>query len=95
MGLTPDEALDFFDKSGVVVRRSGMLDGEAIGYMAIENDPALKKKYRLRDQDGADGELARSDDRTGQGRAQSSIDHDLVDRERMAVYQLHQSLWTV
>ncbi len=45
MGLTPDDALDFFDKSGVVVRRSGMLDGEAIGYMAIENDPALKKQY--------------------------------------------------
>ena len=45
MGLPPDEALDFFDKSGVVVRRSGMLDGEAIGYMAIENDPALKKQY--------------------------------------------------
>ena len=39
------QTLDFFDKSGVLVRRSGMLDGEAIGYMAIENDPALKKQY--------------------------------------------------
>ncbi len=45
MNLPPDEALDFFDKNGVVVRRSGMLDGEAIGYMAIENDADLKKKY--------------------------------------------------
>ena len=44
MDLPPDEALDFFDKSGVVVRRSGMLDGEAIGYMAIEEDPDLKKE---------------------------------------------------
>jgi hypothetical protein len=45
MGLAPQDALDFFDKRGVVVRRSGMLDGEAIGYMAIENDPELKKQY--------------------------------------------------
>ncbi len=44
MGLPPDQALDFFDRNGVVVRRSGMLDGEAIGYMAIEDDPDLKKK---------------------------------------------------
>ena len=35
--------LDFFDQNGVVVRRSGMLDGEAIGYMAIEEDPDLKE----------------------------------------------------
>ncbi len=45
MGLTPDQALDFFDRNGVVVRRSGMLDGEMIGYMAIEQDPALRKLY--------------------------------------------------
>jgi beta-galactosidase len=44
-GMPPDQALDFLDKSGIVVRRSGMLDGEAIGYMAIETDPALQKKY--------------------------------------------------
>jgi hypothetical protein len=44
MNLPPDDALDFFDKSGVVVRRSGMLDGEGIGYMAIEEDPDLKEK---------------------------------------------------
>ncbi|MGA2034489.1 MAG: glycoside hydrolase family 2 TIM barrel-domain containing protein [Thermoguttaceae bacterium] len=41
--LPPEEALAFFDRQGVVVRRSGMLDGEAIGYMAVENDAALKK----------------------------------------------------
>ena len=45
MGKTPEEALNFFDENGVVVRRSGDLDGEAIGYNAIENDPELKKKY--------------------------------------------------
>ncbi len=45
MDLTPDQALDFFDKNGVVVRRCGPLDGEAIGYNAIENDPDLRKLY--------------------------------------------------
>lgn len=43
--LSPDSALDWFDQNGIVVRRSGMLDGEAIGYNAIENDPDLKKLY--------------------------------------------------
>ncbi|HSH16989.1 MAG TPA: glycoside hydrolase family 2 TIM barrel-domain containing protein, partial [Verrucomicrobiae bacterium] len=41
-GLPPEEALDFFDRHGVAVRRSGMLDGQRIGYFAIENDPELK-----------------------------------------------------
>jgi len=45
MGMSPDAALDFFDRNGVVIRRSGTLDGEAIGYFAIENDPDLKKLY--------------------------------------------------
>jgi beta-galactosidase len=45
MGMTTDEALDFFDRNGVVVRRCGPLDGEAIGYMAVETDPELKKRY--------------------------------------------------
>jgi beta-galactosidase len=45
LGLTPSEALDLFDQQGVVVRRSGDLDGEAIGYMAIENDPELQKRF--------------------------------------------------
>lgn len=44
-GLTPLQALDFADEQGMVVRRSGDLDGEAIGYMAVENDPDLKKRY--------------------------------------------------
>ncbi len=45
-GKTFDETLDFFDRSGVNVRRSGVLDGEAIGYMAIETDPDLKALYK-------------------------------------------------
>lgn len=44
-GLGWDEALSFFDQNGVVVRRSNVLDGEAIGYMAVENDPDLRAKY--------------------------------------------------
>ncbi|MBN2139117.1 MAG: hypothetical protein JW720_15020 [Sedimentisphaerales bacterium] len=44
-GMHPEEALTFLDTSGVVCRRSGILDGEAIGYMAIENDPVFKEKY--------------------------------------------------
>jgi beta-galactosidase len=44
-GLGPEAALDFLDRSGVVCRRSGVLDGEAIGYFAIENDPVLKTQY--------------------------------------------------
>jgi hypothetical protein len=48
MDLPPQEALDFFDVHGVVVRRSGMLDGEAIGYMAVENDPQRKKESELK-----------------------------------------------
>ena len=42
-GMSPDSALDFFDKNGVVVRRSGVLDGEAIGYHADEPDANLRK----------------------------------------------------
>ncbi len=45
MGMSPDEALDFFDRNGVVIRRSGLLDGERIGYHAMENDPDLRKLY--------------------------------------------------
>lgn len=44
-GLAPEDALTYFDTNGVVVRRQGMLDGEAIGYNAIENDPTLRKRY--------------------------------------------------
>ncbi|RMF87401.1 MAG: hypothetical protein D6741_20590, partial [Planctomycetota bacterium] len=44
-GMAPEEALAFFDKHGVVVRRSGMLDGERIGYNAVEHDPDLVALY--------------------------------------------------
>lgn len=45
-GMNPDEALDWMDRNGIPVRRCGILDGEAIGSMAIENDPELKKLYK-------------------------------------------------
>jgi beta-galactosidase len=45
LGMAPDEALDWCDRNGVVVRRCGPLDGEAIGYFAVENDAELKKPY--------------------------------------------------
>ncbi len=48
MDLSPERALDIFDRNGVVVRRSGILDGEAIGYMAIENDPDLKRESPIK-----------------------------------------------
>jgi beta-galactosidase len=41
--LPPEQALSFFDENGVVCRRSGILDGEAIGYFAVEKDPDLNK----------------------------------------------------
>ena len=46
LGMTPDEALDWCDRNGVVVRRCGPLDGEAIGYFAVENDAELKKLHQ-------------------------------------------------
>ncbi|MDR0871312.1 MAG: hypothetical protein LBN39_11030 [Planctomycetaceae bacterium] len=46
-GMSPDETLDFFDQNGVVVRRTGgELDGQMIGYMAIESDPALRERNK-------------------------------------------------
>jgi beta-galactosidase len=45
-GMSPDDALDWMDRHGVPVRRCGILDGEAIGSMAVENDPELKKLYQ-------------------------------------------------
>ncbi|HEY3788101.1 MAG TPA: glycoside hydrolase family 2 TIM barrel-domain containing protein, partial [Urbifossiella sp.] len=44
-GMTPDESLDWMDRHGIPVRRCGILDGEGIGSMAIENDPELRKLY--------------------------------------------------
>lgn len=43
-GLEPEKALDFFDESGVVIRRNSTIDGEMIGYNFYENDPAILKK---------------------------------------------------
>lgn len=45
-GMNPTDALNWFDQNGVIVRRSGMLDGQAIGNYAIEPDPALKELYK-------------------------------------------------
>ncbi|MDX2064465.1 MAG: glycoside hydrolase family 2 TIM barrel-domain containing protein [Fimbriimonadaceae bacterium] len=45
-GMPFTEALDWCDENGVVIRRSGILDGQVIGYMAIENDPDLKALYK-------------------------------------------------
>ena len=47
-GMSPREALDFYDENGIVCRRSGIFDGEAIGYFVIENDPELKEKSPLK-----------------------------------------------
>ncbi len=45
LGMNLQDALTFFDKNGVVVRRNGPIDGEAIGYAFSEGDEALKKLY--------------------------------------------------
>jgi beta-galactosidase len=45
MGMPLREALEFFDRNGVVVRRNALLDGQAIGYAFSEGDEDLKKKY--------------------------------------------------
>ena len=52
LGHAPDEALDWCDRNGVVVRRCGPLDGEAIGYFAVENDRRAKETLQYRDQAG-------------------------------------------
>ncbi len=48
-GMGPEDALNFFDQNGVVVRRSGVFDGEAIGYNIIENDPELRAMNKAED----------------------------------------------
>jgi hypothetical protein len=50
--LEADEALDFFDRSGVVIRRNSTVDGEVIGYQFSENDQETVKK-----QDGSNAKL--------------------------------------
>ncbi len=44
LGLEPQEALEFCDRNGVVVRRNTTLDGEAIGYHFSEPDPETRKR---------------------------------------------------
>jgi len=53
MGMEPQEALEFMDRNGVVVRRNTTLDGEMIGSNFAENDPETRKK-----QGGSDMKLA-------------------------------------
>ena len=48
-GLPPEDALNFFDKNGVVVRRSEIFDGQRIGYNVIENDPQIRAKNKAVD----------------------------------------------
>ena len=43
-GLEPQEALEFCDRNGVVVRRNTTLDGETIGYHFSESDPETRKQ---------------------------------------------------
>jgi len=43
-GMEIPEALDFMDRSGLVVRRNCPLDGEAIGSNFSESDPEIRKK---------------------------------------------------
>jgi beta-galactosidase len=44
-GVGLDAALNVFDKAGVPIRLEGILDGQAIGYHAMEQDEDLKKLY--------------------------------------------------
>ncbi len=52
LGMPFDAALDWCDEHGVTIRRCGPLDGEAIGYMAIDNQGGINKPLlaNVRDQ---------------------------------------------
>lgn len=52
LGMPYDAALDWCDENGVTVRRCGPLDGEAIGYMAIDDNGGINKPLlaNVRDQ---------------------------------------------
>jgi len=52
-GMEPQEALEFFDRNGVVVRRNCTLDGETIGTAFAEKDPDI-----LRQQGGSEIKLS-------------------------------------
>lgn len=43
LGMPYDQALDWCDRNGVTIRRCGPLDGEAIGYMAIDDAGGINK----------------------------------------------------
>ncbi len=43
-GMEPPEALEFCDRTGVVVRRNTTLDGESIGYQFNEGDPQTRQQ---------------------------------------------------
>jgi hypothetical protein len=44
LGLEPQDALEFCDRNGVVVRRNCTVDGETIGYQFSESDPETRKQ---------------------------------------------------
>ncbi len=44
LGLEPQDALDFCDRNGVVVRRNTTLDGETIGYQFSEPDAETRRQ---------------------------------------------------
>jgi beta-galactosidase len=52
LGMPYDAALDWCDQNGVTVRRCGPLDGEAIGYLAIDDNGGINKPLlaNVRDQ---------------------------------------------
>jgi hypothetical protein len=53
LGLEPQDALEFCDRNGVLVRRNTTLDGETIGYQFSESDPETRRQ-----QGGAELKLA-------------------------------------
>ena len=53
LGLEPQDALDFCDRNGVVVRRNCTVDGETIGYQFRETDAETRRQ-----QGGAEIKLA-------------------------------------
>jgi hypothetical protein len=44
LGLEPQDALEYCDRNGVVVRRNTTLDGETIGYQFSESDPETRQQ---------------------------------------------------
>jgi beta-galactosidase len=52
LGMPYDAALDWCDRNGVTIRRCGPLDGEAIGYMAVDDKGGINKPLlaNVRDQ---------------------------------------------